>query len=77
MCNVGEGLLTGFLIVLTFSLFVLHSQILYLTKKMDFSNRYKLYSIKYRLAYFILTFFLFVVFVCMPKMYTFKNNLYT
>lgn len=42
-----EGLLTGYLIVLTFSSFVLNSQILYLTQMYIFSNRQKLYYIKY------------------------------
>lgn len=33
LCNMGEGLLTGYLIVLTFLLFVLDSQIVYFTQK--------------------------------------------
>lgn len=42
LCKMGKGLLTGYLTVLTFSLFVLDYQIVYLTKKSNF-NSYKLY----------------------------------
>jgi len=45
----GEGLLTGYLIVLTFSLFVLDSQIVYFTQKNLIFNKYILYYIKYNL----------------------------